>query len=99
MSARHDTLATLCAAYVAEITGLPTWQLLALEPEGFGCPRDRVRFGGSDQYTVPGAWRLVTVLRTAGETAAAERLHAVLEQHHPKPTPCATNWWQQGVLA
>lgn len=90
---------TLAASYVAEIVGLPTWRLIEIEPAGFGCPRDRVRSGGSDHYTVPGAWRLVTVLQSAGEAAAAERLQAALEQLHPEPTPCATHWWNQGALA
>lgn len=93
------TAHTLCASYVAEICGLPSWRLIEIEPEGFGCPRDRVRFGGADHYTVPGALRLVTILRAAGEAVAAERLQVALEQIHPEPTPCATNWWQQGAFA
>lgn len=90
---------TLAASYAAEICGLPSWRLIEIEPEGFGCPRDRVRFGGADHYTVPGAWRLVTVLQSAGEASAAARLQAALEQLHPEPTPCATHWWNQGALA
>lgn len=93
------TVSTFCANRVAEITGLPTWRLIEIEPAGFGCPRDRVRSGGADHYTVGGLWRLVTILRTAGEEIAADRLQVELEQTAPEPTACRTNWWQQGALA
>lgn len=90
---------TIAAAHVAEISGLPTWRLIELEPEGFGCPRDRVRFGGADHYTVPGAWRLVCILDQAGEAEAARRLREDIEQLAPVPEAATNDWWQHGASA
>ncbi len=85
--AMQQARSTVCDTVVADWSGLTPHQVHLLHPVGFGAPRHFTWNGYNYLYTAAGLRSLLSAMRAAGQTLAAERLEPKLAEIEQAPTP------------